>query len=67
MSIRKADLIEILGTHVAVAQVLGITRSAVSQWGEFIPELQEYRLRDRNPTLYRRVAARINPPSACDT
>lgn len=65
MSIRKADLIEILGTHIAVAQVLGITRSAVSQWGEFIPELQEYRLRERDPDLYQRAAARASSRAAC--
>ena len=41
---RTADAIEHYGTRAAVARVLGLTPSAVSQWGETVPELSAWRL-----------------------
>jgi hypothetical protein len=39
----KDDAIKWAGTNKALAERLGITESAVSQWDE-VPELQQYRL-----------------------
>jgi hypothetical protein len=48
-----AEVIEKLGgTHALVAKALGITRSAVSQWGVEPPLLQQYRLRALRPDLF---------------
>ena len=38
--------IKVFGTKARLADVLGITRSAVSQWDE-LPLLQQYRLKYR--------------------
>ena len=34
------------GTCQSLANALGITRAAVSQWGENVPPLREYQLRE---------------------
>ena len=34
------------GTCQSLANVLGISRAAVSQWGENVPPLREYQLRE---------------------
>lgn len=36
-----------------LAKILGITGSAVSQWGETIPELRMYQLRRKKPHWFR--------------
>lgn len=55
----KSDVISFYGSGVAVAKVLKISSSAVSQWSLLIPEKQAYRLEKItqgqlkvNPTLY---------------
>lgn len=40
----KKDVLEHFEKMSEVARVLGITVSAVSQWGEIIPEKNAYRL-----------------------
>jgi predicted transcriptional regulator len=56
MTIHKSDLLQVYKTQAAVARALGITRSAVSQWGDVIPELQRFRLRELQPEVYAKVA-----------
>jgi DNA-binding transcriptional regulator YdaS (Cro superfamily) len=42
---RKTDVLEYFSNNgAAVARAIGITKSAVSQWGEVIPEAMAYRL-----------------------
>jgi len=36
----------------ALANLLGIRRQAIYQWGEDVPELQAFKLRDRRPDLF---------------
>lgn len=36
-----------------LARILGITGSAVSQWGEDVPELREFQLRRKKPGWFR--------------
>ncbi|ABN73602.1 MULTISPECIES: Cro/CI family transcriptional regulator [Actinobacillus] len=43
---KKNDVIEYFGTLEKVAASLGISVSAVSQWGEIIPEKNAYRLQE---------------------
>lgn len=44
---RTEDALKRLGVHKAeLARKLGITRSAVTQWGEFVPVLMQYRIED---------------------
>ncbi|AGI32179.1 TPA: Cro/Cl family transcriptional regulator [Mannheimia haemolytica] len=43
---KKDDVLEHFGTLEKVAATLGISVSAVSQWGEIIPEKNAYRLQE---------------------
>lgn len=45
--------IEMAGSMTALAAMLGITVSAVSQWGETIPEQREWQLRVLRPEWFR--------------
>lgn len=40
----KKDVIEFYGTRVKVARAAGVDPSAVSQWGELVPEKNAARL-----------------------
>lgn len=40
----KSEVVDYFGTKAAVAEVLKISSSAVSQWGNVIPEKQAYKL-----------------------
>lgn len=37
MIMKKKDAISYFGTQSAIARAAGISRQAVSQWGEFVP------------------------------
>ncbi|TLU75374.1 Cro/CI family transcriptional regulator [Mannheimia varigena] len=43
---KKDEVIEHFGTLEKVAVALGISVSAVSQWGDIIPEKNAYRLQE---------------------
>lgn len=43
---RKMDAIEIFGSARALANAIGITEQAVSQWGDDVPELRVYQIRE---------------------
>jgi DNA-binding transcriptional regulator YdaS (Cro superfamily) len=47
MQIKKKDAIKMLGGNASnLAKVLGVSRQAVNQWGEYIPPLRAYQLKD---------------------
>jgi DNA-binding transcriptional regulator YdaS (Cro superfamily) len=41
---RKGDVIQHFGSQTKAALALGVTKSAVSQWGEIIPEGMAYKI-----------------------
>ncbi|WP_429236196.1 Cro/CI family transcriptional regulator [Aeromonas salmonicida] len=41
---KKSDVLQYFGGVSKVANALGITRSAVSQWDEIVPESSAYKL-----------------------
>lgn len=49
---KTADVIAKAGTASDLARVLGITPAAVSQWGETVPLLREYQLRELRPEWF---------------
>lgn len=55
--LRTEDVIRVIGGKSILADLLEIERSAVSQWGEYIPELRRYQLKELRPTLEREIAA----------
>ena len=49
--------IELAGSTTALAKLLGITQSAVSQWGEDVPQGRLWQLRVLRPKWFSKVAA----------
>jgi biotin operon repressor len=43
---KKRDAIAAFGSASDLARALGITRQSVSDWGEDIPELRAYQIRE---------------------
>lgn len=41
---KKADAIAFFGSPTALAAALGITRTAVYQWGELVPKERRYEI-----------------------
>ena len=42
----KSEAVKYFGSQQAVADVLGLHKSAVSQWGDDVPKLREYQLKE---------------------
>jgi hypothetical protein len=54
---KTQDLIALFGTLELVGREVGVSKSAVSQWGEFVPPLRVYQFREKHPDIDRRIAA----------
>lgn len=54
----KSEAVKLAGSQSALARLLGITPQAVSKWGDAVPELQEYRLRNIKPRWFRKPHAK---------
>lgn len=53
-SMEKARAIKYAGSANALAALLGVTRQAVHAWGEKLPELRAFQLRQLRPGWFRR-------------
>ncbi len=62
MTIKTKSAEALAGGTVALAQIFGISHSAVSQWGEDIPEAREYELRVKRPDWFFKNG-NIRPPT----
>ena len=49
------QLVRVFGTKSAIAAFLGITRQSVSEWGQQVPKLRQYELREKRPSLDREL------------
>lgn len=52
---KTAEAIRRAGGRNALGRILGISGSAISQWGEDIPLLRRYELKERKPGWFRKV------------
>jgi len=64
----KSVAIAHFGSRVALAKALGVTKGAVSLWGQVIPEGSAYKLESLtkgalrvDPQLYAKTSARTHP------
>jgi hypothetical protein len=48
----KSFAVKKAGTQANLARLLGVTKQAVNQWGDKLPPLQVYRLRELRPRWY---------------
>ena len=51
IKVRTDRAVSQFGGVPALANHLGVTREAVYQWGEYVPEVRAYQLRDEFPEL----------------
>lgn len=51
-AMKKDQAIAKAGSKAKLARLLGVTKSAVSQWGDELPELQRYRLKEMRPRWF---------------
>ena len=49
---KTAKAIQLAGGHKALADLFGITQSAISQWGEDVPQAREWQLRVIKPEWF---------------
>jgi hypothetical protein len=54
---KSKDVFKLYGNKSRVAVALGLTRAASSWWGEEVPLLRQYQLRERRPTIDAEIAA----------
>ena len=54
---KTKDAIQLAGSAAELSRILGITQSAISQWGDDIPELSLFRLKDRKPKWFKKPTA----------
>lgn len=56
---KTRELIAIFGTLQAIGDLFDppISRSAICQWGNDVPELRQYQLRERVPNIDAQIAA----------
>lgn len=50
----KAQAIKLAGTAMELAKILGITRQAISQWGEQLPPARLWQLKVLKPEWFKR-------------
>ena len=51
---KTKDAIDLAGNAAALARLLNITQGAVCQWGENVPALRVYKLKELRPKWFRR-------------
>ena len=52
---KTRDLVSVFGSMEVIGQQFGISRSAVSQWGEDVPKRRENELRGIHPDIDERI------------
>lgn len=68
----KADVLSHFKTQIAIARALDLSKGAVSQWGDVIPEKSAYKLQILtggvlrvNPALYSSRSASVSDAGRC--
>lgn len=51
----KSDAIRLAGSASKLADILNISPQAVSKWGDDIPPLQVYKLKERRPKWFKKA------------
>ena len=49
---KTVDAVHLAGSAAKLAALLGITKSAVSQWGEDVPEMRVFQLKVLKPEWF---------------
>jgi len=63
IQMRKEDAFQAVGRPKAIAEAIGVTRQAISQWGEFVPENSALKLLRLNPNIPHAVINQQKAPS----
>lgn len=60
---KTQDAIDLAGSRSALARILGLTPSAITQWGDEIPKLRVYELRELRPEWFNNRKAQKPAPA----
>ncbi|WP_399677187.1 Cro/CI family transcriptional regulator [Xenophilus sp.] len=63
---KTADAIDKAKTAAALADMLGITPSAVSQWGDEVPEARVWQLRVLKPDWFNPASPELATPTPAE-
>lgn len=63
-SMKKQAAIDLAGSATALAEILGISIGAVSQWGDDIPDARMWQLKVLRPDWFQRDAEATKPTEA---
>jgi DNA-binding transcriptional regulator YdaS (Cro superfamily) len=55
---KTKEAIKLAGGKTMLARILGLTPAAVTQWGDSVPELRTYQLRDKRPEWFAKQKSR---------
>ena len=58
---KTTDAINLAGSATALAELLGITGGAISQWGEDVPEARVWQLRVLKPKWFEKTKRKDAP------
>lgn len=64
MPMKTCDAIKFAGSAAQLAQILGVTKSAVSQYGENIPSGREWQLRVIRPDWFKKKSGHVKKKDA---
>lgn len=64
IKMRKDDAIKSIGTPKTVAEKIGVTKQAVSQWGEHVPEVSALKLLRIDPNIPHEILETKKPHQA---
>jgi hypothetical protein len=53
---KTSSLIALLGTKTALAAWVGLSKQSISAWGETVPLLRQYQIREMHPDIDERLA-----------
>ena len=61
---KTTDAIKLAGSATALAEMLGITGGAISQWDEEVPEARVWQLRVLKPKWFEKTKRKDTPSKA---
>jgi hypothetical protein len=63
----KKTAIRLAGNQTKLAEILGINQAAVAQWGNDVPVMRIYQLKNLRPKWFKNLETKSLPPSLPET
>jgi hypothetical protein len=63
VAMKTKRAITLAGSPTALSRILGITSAAVHQWGDSLPKLRVYELREKRPEWFKEAKRKTKTPT----